>query len=133
MDYSDITILVVDDDMDYLFQVKTKLEKYGYNIITADGQVEAEKILQNTKPDLAIFDLMMENDDSGFILAYKLKKQHADVPVIIATAVTAETGMAFGINSETEQNWIKADLYLEKGIRGDKLHEEIKKLLNITV
>ena len=131
MEHNNISILLVDDDMDYLFQVKMKLEKYGYTIITADGQLEAEKILQSTKPDLAIFDLMMENDDSGFILAYKLKKKYPNVPVIIATAVTAETGMAFGINSETEKSWIKADLYLEKGIRGDKLNEEIKKLLKI--
>lgn len=131
MDFKDITILLTDDDIDYLFQVKMKLEKYGYNIITAEGQIEAEKILQSTKPDLAIFDLMMENDDSGFILAYKLKRKYPDVPVIIATAVMAETGMSFGINSDSEKSWIKADLYLEKGIRGDKLHEEIKKLLNI--
>ncbi|MBC7126022.1 MAG: hypothetical protein H5T24_10365, partial [Bacteroidales bacterium] len=80
---------------------------------------------------LAILDLMMENEDSGFILSYKLKRMYPDVPVIIATAVSAETGMAFGISSEQERQWIKADLYLEKGIRPDQLHREILKLLKV--
>jgi hypothetical protein len=53
------------------------------------------------------------------------------VPIIIATAVAAETGMSFGISSEQERKWIKADLYLEKGIRPDQLHREIIKLLKL--
>ena len=63
-------------------------------------------------------------------LSYKIKKKYPDVPVIIATAVTAETGMLFGLNTEEEKKWIKADLYLEKGIRYDQLEIEVEKLMN---
>ncbi len=122
-------ILVADDDYDYLFQLKYRLNQWGYNVITAESQREAEKILESLKPDLAILDLMMENEDSGFILSYKLKKKYPEVPVIIATAVSAETGMSFGIDSEEDRKWIKADLYLEKGIRPEQLKNEITKLL----
>lgn len=125
------TILIVDDDTDYLFQLKFHVEKMGFDVVTAESQREAENILKNIKPDLAILDLMMENEDSGFILSYKLKRKYPDVPVIIATAVSAETGMSFGISSEQERQWIKADLYLEKGIRPDQLHREILKLLKV--
>ncbi|MEY1639309.1 response regulator [Tenuifilum osseticum] len=125
------TILIVDDDTDYLFQLKFHVEKMGFDVVTAESQREAENILKNIKPDLAILDLMMENEDSGFILSYKLKRMYPDVPVIIATAVSAETGMSFGISSEQERQWIKADLYLEKGIRPDQLHREILKLLKV--
>ena len=43
------------------------------------GELEAdrgklEKLISDEKPDLAIFDLMMENKDSGFILGYKTNK-----------------------------------------------------------
>jgi hypothetical protein len=51
--------------------------------------------------------------------------------VIIATAVAAETGMSFGLVSEEDKKWIKADLYIEKGIRADQLHNEIVKLLKL--
>ncbi|QKG80265.1 response regulator [Tenuifilum thalassicum] len=123
------TILIVDDDIDYLFQLKFQVEKMGFDVVTAESQHDAEQVLKNLKPDLAILDLMMENEDSGFILSYKLKRRYPDVPVIIATAVSSETGMSFGISSEQERQWIKADLYLEKGIRPDQLHREILKLL----
>ena len=124
-------VLIADDDMDYLFQMKMHVESFGFEVITAGSQREAEKIIESTKPDLAIFDLMMESDDSGFILSYKMKRKYPDVPIILATAVASETGMSFGVNTLNEKQWIKADLYLEKGIRKDQLHKEINKLLKI--
>jgi DNA-binding response OmpR family regulator len=125
------TILIVDDDMDYLLQTRIKVEQFGFKVITADSQKEAEKILEVTHPDLAIFDLMMENDDSGFILCYKLKRKYPEVPIIIATGVTAETGMSFDITGDDERKWIKADLFLDKGIRADQLQREINRLLKL--
>jgi two-component system, OmpR family, response regulator len=130
MKTSNLTILIVDDDMDYLLQTRMKIEKFGYKTITADSQREAELILDKIKPDLAIIDLMMENEDSGFILSYKLKKKYPDVPVIIATAVAAETGITFDINDENNRKWIRADAFLEKGIRSDILQNEIEKLIS---
>ncbi|MCF8331166.1 MAG: response regulator [Bacteroidales bacterium] len=125
------TILLVDDDSDYLFQLDHNIKKFGFQTISAESQKEAEEILKTTKPDLAIFDLMMENDDSGFILCYKARQKYPDMPIIIATAVASETGISFDLHSESERKWIKADLYLEKGIRPDQLHREINKLLKI--
>jgi two-component system, OmpR family, response regulator len=125
------TILIVDDDMDYLYQTRVKLEQAGYLTITADSQREAELILEKNRPDLAILDLMMENEDSGFILSYKIKKKYPDVPVIISTAVAAETGITFDIQDENNRKWIKADLFLDKGIRTDVLKAEIDRLLKV--
>ena len=125
------TILIVDDDIDYLFQTRLKVEQFGFNVTTAESQKEAEKIIEISKPDLAIFDLMMENDDSGFTLCYKMKRKYPDVPIIIATAVTAETGMSFDVTGDDERRWIKADLFLDKGIRADQLLREINRLLKI--
>lgn len=125
------TVLIADDDEDYLFQMKMYVESFGFNVITAENQKEAEIMIENTKPDLAIFDLMMENDDSGFILCYKMKRKHPKVPIILATAVASETGISFGVDTDSDKKWIKADLYLEKGIRKDQLHKEINKLLKI--
>ncbi|MBN1183022.1 MAG: response regulator [Bacteroidales bacterium] len=131
LDTKDKTILIVDDDEDFLFQMKYKVESFGFKVITAETQKEAEEILKETQPDLAIFDLMMEKEDSGFILSYKAKKLYPDLPIIIATAVKSETGRGFGLTTEEEKNWIKADLYLDKGIRADQLEREIKNLLKL--
>ncbi|MFN3557121.1 MAG: response regulator [Bacteroidales bacterium] len=124
-------ILLVDDDPDYLFQLTIALQDMGFEVIAADTQKEAENIIQKIKPDLAILDLMMENQDTGFILCHIIKNRYPEVPIIIASAVTAETGMLFDVESEEERQWIKADLFLDKGIRMDQLHKEINKLLKI--
>jgi CheY-like chemotaxis protein len=123
------TILIVDDDQDYLVQMQSRIRQMGFNVITADGQKEAEILLEKTRPDLAILDLMMENEDSGFILCYKMKKRFPGIPIIIATGVAAETGISFDINDENNRKWIKADLFLNKGIRTELLRQEIEKLL----
>ena len=44
-------ILIVDDDMDYLFQMRMKVEQMGFETITAESQAEAEKVIQEIKPD----------------------------------------------------------------------------------
>lgn len=125
------TILVVDDDSDYLFQMEHAVKSFGFTVKTAESQKEAEELIQDFKPDLAILDLMMESEDSGFILSYKIKKKYPDVPVIIVTAVGAETGLKFGVDEKMDQDWIKADMLLEKGIRHDQLHRDIVKLLKL--
>ena len=124
-------VLLADDDPDYLFQVAFHLRKCGYEVVAVESQAEAEQVISKMKPDLAVFDLMMENDDSGFILCYKLKRRYPEVPVILATAVARETGITFGLNSGQDRDWIRADLYLEKGVRPEQLDLEIKKLLKI--
>jgi len=131
MNKSDITILIADDDPDYLFQTVFILERAGYKTMAVESQAEAESVIARFRPHLAIFDLMMENDDSGFILCYKMKKKYPDVPVILATAVSHETGLSFSLDSEQEKSWIRADIYLEKGIRPEQLEQEVLKLLKL--
>jgi len=125
------TVLLADDDPDYLFQVAYYLRKAGFEVVAVESQTETEQVISRLKPDIAVFDLMMENDDSGFILCYKLKRKYPDVPVILATAVSRETGISFGLNSGQDREWIRADLYLEKGVRPEQLEQGIKKLLKI--
>jgi len=122
-------ILVVDDDIDLLEQVKAVLEASGYLVTAAESEKEALQLLEQERPDLAVLDLMMENQDSGFVLSYKIKKKYPDTPVIIVTAVTSQTGIHFDTNGPDEQKWIKADAILEKDIRYEQLLGEVKRLL----
>jgi len=131
MKKSDFTILIADDDPDYLLQTVYALGKAGYKTMAVESQAEAESVIERFKPSLAIFDLMMESDDSGFILCYKIKRKYPEVPVILATAVSHETGLSFSLDSDREKSWIRADKYLEKGIRPEQLDQEVMKLLKI--
>ena len=77
------TVLIADDDMDIVTQLTIQLKGFGMNVVAVDSQKEAEEFIENKKPDIAIFDLMMENLDSGFILSYKMKKKYPDVPSLL--------------------------------------------------
>jgi two-component system phosphate regulon response regulator PhoB len=122
-------VLLADDDPDYLYQIRFALEKNGYEVVASETQDGAESFLNTSKPDIAIFDLMMERDDSGFILAFHAKRRYPALPVIILTAVTAETGRKFGLTGHDPSSWIKADLYLEKGLLPDTLISHVNSLI----
>ena len=123
------TILLIDDDCDFLEQMKIILTSEGYKIVTADGMKSGVKMLEDFKPDLVMVDLMMEHYDSGFIVSYEVKDKYPDVPVILATAVAAETGSRFSLEEKSASSWAKADLIMDKGIRHDQLIREVKRLL----
>ena len=124
----DITILLVDDDIDFLTQTKVRLEAEDFTVVTAESKNEAEDLLEKDKFDLAIIDIMMEDEDAGFALAYHIKSRDENMPVIITSAVTSETGMEFDAQTDEEKSWIKADTFIPKPIRYEQLFQEIERL-----
>ncbi|MCK5738808.1 response regulator [bacterium] len=122
------TVLVVDDDIDFLAQMEINFQGAGYNVVTAEGQVAAEKKLAELKPDIAVVDLMMENPDAGFVLSYHINKVSPKTKVILVTAVTSETGLEFDASTDEERSWVKADAFLAKPIRFEQLLSEINKI-----
>jgi DNA-binding NtrC family response regulator len=126
--YSGKTAILVDDDVDLLQQVKFHLEAMGFKVLTGESQAEGEKLIEKDF-DLAVFDLMMENQDSGFILSYKVKRKDNSIPVILVTGVSGETGLQFDSATNETRSWIKADVVLDKDIRFEQLQKEIDRLL----
>ncbi|MCE5268876.1 MAG: response regulator [Planctomycetaceae bacterium] len=124
-------VLLVDDDEDFLFQQRLQLQDAGFEVITAQGRGEAEKILADKRPDVAVVDVMMENPDAGFVLCHHIRKNIPAMPVILVTAVNSETGMDFDMASEENRDWIKADVLLSKPIRFEQLRGEIDRLLAV--
>ena len=125
------TILLVDDDLDFLLQQKTHLVAMGYEVVTAESAGEAETLLadENFTPDAAVLDLMMEYDDAGFVLCHHLKRRNPNTPVILCTAVASESSIVFDVSTDEERSWIKADVLLEKPVRFEQLQFELTRLL----
>jgi two-component system, OmpR family, response regulator len=122
-------VLLVDDDEDFLFQQRTRLQDAGFDVITAQGQSQAESILADRHPDVAVVDVMMENPDGGFVLCHHIHQKKPPIPVVLVTSVNSETGMDFGITTDEDRDWIKADALLSKPIRFEQLRGEIDRLL----
>lgn len=131
MSEKNITILVADDDHDLCEQMTFFLESNGFRVLSAEGEKETLTIIEGQKFDLAVLDLMMENQDSGFILSHKIKKLYPQVPVIIVTGVAKETGLHFDASTREERSWVKADVLIQKDLRFEQLKGEIDRLLNL--
>ena len=124
------TVLVVDDDVDFLFQQRLQLEAAGFNVLEANTAQDARQVLESKRPDIAIVDLMIEHLDAGFSLCYFMKKLRPEMPVIMVTGVASETGIDFDASTDEERAWIKADVLLPKPIRFEQLKREIDRLLS---
>ncbi len=124
------TVLIVDDDTDFLDQTCARLAADGFEVVRAEGQAAAEDVLRAGTPfDVAVVDLMMEHPDSGFVLCHHLKKAAPGRPVILVTGVTAETGLEFDAATDEERRWVRADVMLAKPIRYEQLRREVDRLL----
>lgn len=122
-------ILVVDDDVDYLTQMRMQLEAKGYAVHTEDTAEAAKEWIKSNQPVLAIVDLMIEDFDAGFSLCHCFKDQHPNLPVVMVTGVAAETGIQFDASTRKDKSWIKADAVLNKPVRFEQLQREMNRLI----
>jgi CheY-like chemotaxis protein len=122
-------VLVVDDDPDYLALVRMQLESAGHEVTCASSPKEAEELIKQRQPDIAVVDLMMDHPDAGFTLCYHIKKKHPKIPVIMMSIAHGETGMDFDATTPEEKRWVKADVFLEKPLRIEQLTHEMERLL----
>jgi CheY-like chemotaxis protein len=125
------TVLLVDDDSDFLFQQRLQLETAGFHVLSAAGASDAERLLSQQRPDLAVVDVMMEHPDAGFTLCHRIRKRDPSIPLILVTSVNSESGLDFDAATDEERSWIKADAFLAKPIRFEQLKREIDRLLKV--
>jgi two-component system, NtrC family, response regulator len=79
------TILVVDDEVNYLTVMEALLGDAGYEILTAPSAIEALKIAAASDLDLVLTDMKMPKM-SGIELLDELQRLYPGLPVIIMTA-----------------------------------------------
>ena len=120
-------VLIVDDDADFREQMEMMFQSRGFETRTAESRARAEEIIREYTPEIAVIDLMMENDDDGFVLAYKLKRNDRNTKVIMVTNVTGETGIEFP-KADDEGGWISADAVLSKPVRFEQIEEELSRI-----
>ena len=80
-------ILVAEDHEPLLIGIQQILETAGYTVLTARDGLEALQILEHTRPDLILADIMMPTVD-GYALFEQVRgrPEWADIPVIFLTS-----------------------------------------------
>jgi len=89
------TILVVDDDSQIQLFCSTVLEASGYKVLTASSGAEGLAVAAAEHPALVILDIIMEEGDTGFQVAEKLRTQQPAVPIIMLSTIADASSQVF--------------------------------------
>jgi len=115
------TILIVDDEKNYLVVLEALLGTEGYEIVTTDNAREALRSVRESDLDLVITDMKMPGM-SGMELLEECKKIRPELPVIMMTAYGT-------IEMAVEAMKKKAYDYITKPFNNEELKLIIKKAL----
>jgi two-component system, OmpR family, alkaline phosphatase synthesis response regulator PhoP len=118
-------IMVVDDEPDLVRLVQFRLEREGWEVVTATDGLSAISTIVDEKPDLIFLDVMMPGMDGFEVLEQiRTKRGVQKTPVIMLTA-KGTTGDLEKARSLYVQH------YIIKPFDPDKLVERAKKILNL--
>ena len=113
-----IKLLIVDDEINFLQSIATRLEIRDFDVVKATNGAEAVSAANNQKFDIALLDLKMPGIDGKQVLE-TLKKEHKYIEVIILTGHGS-------LESAVECTRLGAFGYLPKPYEFDKLLEILK-------
>jgi CheY-like chemotaxis protein len=108
-------VLVADDDEDILTLVGVRLERAGYDVMTAKDGVEALEVVEGRTPDVAVVDVMMPRMD-GHELVRRLRErpETAAIPILVLTAAVqdrvAEASAEAGADAHMRKPFSARDL-----------------------
>jgi CheY-like chemotaxis protein len=122
-------VLIVDDDMEFVKLYSLYLRNKGLEVSAAYSAAEAVEALKDASPDVVVLDVMMEHFDSGFNVSKAIKKSHPELPVILMTAISEETGLDFRPKNDEERDLMHADAFLDKGASPEDLLVKIQELV----
>ena len=91
-------VLIIEDDAHIWKMIEYKLKKEKHDLTWANDGLKAMEILESTKPDLIISDIMIPYMDGLQILAkIKTMDNLKDIPVIMLTSKAQEADILKGL------------------------------------
>ena len=91
-------VAIVEDDFDQRENYADALKQSGYEVATYSNRLEALAGMQKDMPDLAILDIMLENEmDGGFDLCRDLRALSPTLPIIFLTARDTDIDRVSGL------------------------------------
>jgi len=83
------TILVVDDEQEFLDIIKMRLEANNYDVIAATDGKEALDKIKNNKVDAVLLDILLPGMN-GLEVLKKIRQENKSLPVFIITAFSSD-------------------------------------------
>jgi CheY-like chemotaxis protein len=121
------TVLLVDDDEDFVEQNRLLLEDGGYRVRTAHTGRQCLEQVRTGKPDLIILDMMMESENEGFDLSRELRNSEytKGIPLVMITSVNDLRPFRI----EPDHTWLPVDALIEKPVDPSLLLDVVNRIL----
>ena len=116
-------VLVAEDDADILALVTYRLERSGYEVMSAADGERALALAAERRPDLAVLDVMMPKADGLAVTrALRERPETSSTPIILLTARAQEADVTRGFEAG-------ADDYLKKPFSPAELRARVQAVL----
>jgi DNA-binding response OmpR family regulator len=99
-------VLLVEDNPDLAFGLRTSLEVEGYDVLHAEAGKQGLSLADDIAPDLIVLDLMLP-EMSGYEVLRRLRRARHDVPVLILTARGEEADKVQGFRLGADDYVVK--------------------------
>jgi two-component system alkaline phosphatase synthesis response regulator PhoP len=121
------TVLIIDDDPDFVRAVGHLLRSAGYAVATASNGRDGLAHAKTARPDLILLDVMMQDRTEGFFTLEQIRDVPAlrTTPVIVISSIYSDHPV-FRVSPES--GWLPADLFLPKPIEPARLLAESARL-----
>ncbi|MGH2971799.1 MAG: response regulator transcription factor [Gaiellaceae bacterium] len=117
------TVLVAEDDEDILLLVTTRLQRDGFDVVTARSGAEALEVMRERRPDVAVLDIGMPPPD-GLEVVRRIRgdAELRSMRLLLLTAKAQESDVRRGLDAG-------ADAYLSKPFSPADLSARVRALL----
>jgi DNA-binding response OmpR family regulator len=124
------TVLLIDDDPDFVDGTRMTLEANGFRTLTALNGADGLALAHSERPDLILLDIIMPNQD-GFVVCETLKSDPvlADIPVIMLTSYSDR--LRRSSYAAVQGLMMEADDYLDKPVRPAELVRRVEATLRV--
>ena len=121
------TVLIIDDDSDYVRAIQALLESAGYRVRSASNGRDGLQLAKAVEPDLILLDIIMTERTEGFFVLQEMRRDPAlaKTPVIVVSSIYADEP-AFRVDPEA--GWLPANLFLAKPLEPARLLAEAARL-----
>lgn len=121
------TVLLVDDDADFVEMNRVLLEDSGYTVRVAYSGRQCLEEVAAHRPDLVILDMVMEKPSDGFDVSRELRNSEytKTIPLVMITSVNDI--MPFRI--EPDSTWLPVDTLIEKPVDPGLLLSIVNRIL----
>ena len=121
------TVLVVDDDPDFLEFARIVLESRDYEVLTAESADEGLDLMRQAKPHLVLLDVVMSYAFNGLDATREIRNdpQLKGIPLILISAIVSGEDRELFPPDER----LQADLFMSKPIEPVELLKRVEELI----